>query len=121
MQVRLALASPDLSAEALQQLTLDVRRTLVSETEILAAVPDAAPRAGERGDAVTLGTLVLTFMTSGAAVALCEIAKAYFHRNSSLAMEFERGDGRTLKISAENLRADQVDKTIATAKRFFTD
>ena len=119
MQVTLALASPDLSAEQLQTLTLDVRRTLVRETDIAASVPEGTPGASERGDAVTIGTLVLTFMTSGAAVALCEIAKTYFQRNSSLAMEFRRDDGRTLKIAAENLRADQVDKTIATAKRFF--
>jgi hypothetical protein len=119
MRVTLALASPDLSAEQLQALTLDVRRTLVSETDIAATVPEGTPRVGERGDAVTVGTLLLTFLTSGAAVAVCEIAKTYFQRNSSLAMEFRRDDGGTLKIVAENLRADQVDKTIATAKRFF--
>jgi hypothetical protein len=119
MQVKLALASPDLSADELQELTREVRRTLARETDIVATVPEATPRAGERGDAVTLGTLLLTFMTSGAAVALCEIAKVYFQRNSSLAMEFERDDGRRLKINAENLRADQVDRTIATAEQFF--
>jgi hypothetical protein len=119
MQVKLALAAETLSAEALQDITRDFRRTLGRETDVVASEPAAAPVAGAKGDPVTLGVLVLTFMTSGAAVAMFEVAKAFFQRNAGLVMEFEREDGRKLKIKAENLRPNQIDRTMTVTQEFF--
>ena len=74
---------------------------------------------GNKGDLVQLGQIILTFLTSGAAVALIEVLKAYFARSASIEMEFEREDGRKMRIRAENIEPDQIDSTRTIAKEFF--
>jgi len=119
MTVRLTIQSETVSPERLQEMTLDFRQTLTRETGILATVPQESVEPGARGDPITIGALILTFLTSGAAVALCEVVKAFFERNSTLTIEFEREDGRKLKINSENFQADQVERTLSTVKGFF--
>ena len=121
MRVDLSINSGALSPEDVQGLTQDFCRLLNSETEIAAALPERPSVAGERGDPVTLGVLALTFMSSGAAVALFEVAKSIFERNATLEMVFEREDGKVLKIRTENVSSQKIDQTMALAREFFRD
>jgi hypothetical protein len=115
MQVR-AAQMPD---EALQQFTLEMMRTINAETDAQAALPPAPAGQGTRGDAVTIGQIVLTALTSGTVVALFGVLKAYFERKPSLEIGFKRPGGVDFKITASQLGKDQIDQTIALARNFF--
>lgn len=118
MDVGLAVTSGALTDESLAGMVRDLRDLINRETGVNATVEEGEARTGDRGEIVTLGTLALTFLSSGAAVALFEVFKAIFERNSSIKFEFDRGDGQTLKIAAENLSDDQIEHTIQKAKEF---
>lgn len=121
MDVTLSMTSGDLDAEDLQNLTNDLCRTVNQETDVTAKLPEEPGEAGTRGDPITVGTLILTFLTSGAAVALFNVVKSYFERNSSLVITFKRKDGDTLEIEAKNVHPDQINRTMEAAREFFGD
>jgi hypothetical protein len=118
MGVTLSLGTPQLALEDLHDLTRDLCNTLNRETDLKATLPEEAPRAGAKGDPITVGTIALAFITSGAAVKLFGVLTSYFERNSSMQIELERDDGKNLSIRAENVRPDRIEETIDLAREF---
>lgn len=116
--MKILLSAPELDPETLQQLTVDCCRTINSETELEARVAEETPGPGAKGDPVTIGAIVLAFVTSGAAAKLCEVLKSYFERSSTLEVAFERADGQKINVKAENLAADRVDETMGLLREF---
>ena len=88
--ITLTLASHQLSAELLYEESLQLIHTLQTESDIQAELPQPGTQAGAKGDPVTIGTIALTFISSGAAVALFKIIEAYLSKNSSLDFELEK-------------------------------
>lgn len=116
--MKLLLSTPELDTETLHQLTLDCCRTINAETELEARVAEEAPRPGAKGDPVTIGAIVLAFVTSGAAAKLCGVLSSYFERSSTLEVAFERGDGQRISVKAENLAPGRVDETLGLLRQF---
>jgi len=121
MGQNLVVSSQRLRPADIQALTRELASSINRRTDIRAKMPEGEARPGERGDAVTLGAIALSFLTSGAAVALFQVLKAYFERDESLEMAFERPDGRKLTIKAENMSTERIDETVALARAFFSD
>ena len=120
MEQNLIVTSERLAPDEVQALTRELVTSINRHTETQAALPEGEAAAGERGDPVTLGAIALSVVTSGTAVALFQVIKAYFERDESLEMAFERPDGRKLTIKAENMNAERIDETVAMAKSFFS-
>lgn len=101
----LALECPDLSPAEIQDLTGDLIRQLNEQPGLEAAqrVQTAAP--GSRGDAITIGNIVLAVFTSGAAVAALEVLKTYFQRQPKLKMKLKTADGEELTLEGTHLDA----------------
>jgi hypothetical protein len=118
MSISLQIEESGLPEEDLQEITRELCQTINDETEISAELQVGESVPGSRGEPITIGVIALAFLTSGAAVALFKVIKAYFERNRSLKIIFKRSDGETLELGAENLSADQIDDTIAMAKAF---
>ena len=118
MDSTLQLTAADLSDEDLQKLTLELSKTLNDETEAKAAIPENYGGPGSKGDPITLGTIILTALSSGTVVALFNVIKSYIERKPSLELELKREDGQRLNIKAEQLNKDQVEHTIQLAKDF---
>ena len=119
MDSTIQLTASDLSDEDLQKLTLELSKTLNDETEAKATIPEKPSEAGSKSDVViTLGTIILTALSSGTVVALFNVIKSYVERKPSLELEFKREDGQQLKIKAEQLHKDQIDHTIQLANAF---
>ena len=121
MNQELTVTSGQLRPADLQALTRELAGSITRHSEVRAALPESEGQEGERGDPVTLGAIALSFITSGAAVALFQVFKAYFERDESLEMCFERADGRKLTIKAENMSAERIDDTVDLAKAFFSE
>ncbi len=118
MDSSLQLTASDLPDEDLQKLTLELSKTLNDETEAKATLPEKSGGPGSKGDPITLGTIILTALTSGTVVALFNVIKSYLERKPSLEFEFTRKDGQQLKIKAEQLNRNQIDQTIQLANDF---
>ena len=70
---------------------------------------------GQKGDAVTIGTIVLTLIqTGGVAVTLLQVLKAYLARKSTLRFELARADGR--KVGLENWNPSTTNRLKSTRK-----
>lgn len=118
-KVVLSISSNRLDEEELQQIACDLSRDVNQETDITASLAEGESKDEFKGEPITLGVILLAFLTTGTAVALFNVLQSYFERNSSLTMEFEREDGKKLTISAENMNSSKIDRTILLAKRFF--
>jgi hypothetical protein len=109
-----------LSEEDLQELTFELTRTLNRETDLVASLPDEkVGSGGTKGDAIALGQIILTALSSGTMVALFGVIRSYFERRSSLEVACERKDGEKFMIRVENLKPDRIDQTMKMAKEFF--
>ena len=121
MSQTLTVTSGGMGPAEVQALTRDLVSSINHHTVARAEIPEGEAQAGERGDPVTLGMIALSFISSGAAVALFQIIKAYFERDRSLELAFERPDGRTMSIKAKNMDPDRIDEAIEMAQAFFAD
>ncbi|MEK7992966.1 MAG: hypothetical protein AAB403_04085 [Planctomycetota bacterium] len=120
MSLRLSLTSAELGAEDLQALTRDFCNTANQEGGLsVELVHEAAPPGARSAELVQIGNLALTFLSSGAAVALINVCKSFFERSSSLELSLEREDGKKLGIKAQNVRSDQIARTLETVREFF--
>lgn len=115
MDVTLSMVSADLDPEDLQDLTLDLCRSLNTEAGVDAEPVEAAAAGSTRGDVLSIGTLAVTFLTSGTAVALLNVLEAYFDRSPSVSVELARPDGTKLTLQAGDLRGGQFERTLTLA------
>lgn len=117
MDMGLQLSSDALPDDELDALTRQLAGTIASETPIDARLPEGDAAPGAKGDAVTIGTLALTFLSSGAAVALFEVLKTYFAREPSLEIAIKRPDGAEVTVSAQNLAPEQLHDTMERMRK----
>lgn len=108
MRAELSISSEELNDEDLQDLTIELRRTLIDETNIDAELMEGVTEKESRGEPITLGLIALTFLTSGAAIALFNVFKTFFDRNTSIELELTKDDGSKLNIKAENIRLEDL-------------
>lgn len=118
MSVVARVHAEDLPEEALQGFVRELSIALNDQRGLTAELPSRAAAVGERGDPVALGTLVITFLSSGAAVAFLEVARAYFERRGSMSIELTRTDGRKVRIRADSMKRSEVDRTLAALEAF---
>ena len=119
MNVKLSVTASELAAEDLQAITRELSMVLNRETDVQSSEHDAPVEPGQRGAPIEFGTLALALVSSGTAVAMFEVLKSFFDRRSSLEMEFQRKDGNSLRIKAENMNPEHIDRTMDRATQFF--
>ncbi|HEU0223202.1 MAG TPA: hypothetical protein VFR34_13465 [Paracoccaceae bacterium] len=95
-------------------------RLAASQPDLAIRQPeDRAPRPGEKGTGLELGTLILALVTSGAVTALINILQAHFGRNQKATLTFEAADGRKMMVAAENMAPDRLAETTRALKAVF--
>jgi hypothetical protein len=67
---------------------------------------------GTRGDALSVGQLVLAFLTGGAATALIECLRAYLTRDDTLSIDLSTNDGKKITINSKNVSSADTEKVI---------
>jgi hypothetical protein len=118
MAVTLSISSTEISDDRIQTLTSDLCRSITKETNIEAELAEGISQKGAKGDPITLGLIVLTFISSGSAVALLNVLKSYFERDSTLKVNIMREDGAKLAINAKNMKPELIEETFERAKEF---
>lgn len=114
MSITLDISNSNLDKEGLDKLTQELCLMIEDETDI---EPQLASSEGQPGtkaaDVITIGTVVLTFFSSGSAVALFRIFKAYFDRQPALELTFKDEKGLDVKINAKNIDSADIQQLIS--------
>lgn len=119
MNVNMKIISDDTVDEDLQKLTRELLNAVNDETDATALLPESKSKTGDRGDAISIGQIILTALTSGTVVALFGVLKAYFERKPSMIIDFKRSDGQQFTVKAEQLSKTQIGQTLTLANKFF--
>ncbi|MCP5088805.1 MAG: hypothetical protein GY952_18610 [Rhodobacteraceae bacterium] len=101
----LRIQADDLTEPRLQDLTRSLRADLLKYTDAEVDFPQAKAEAHQKGDVISIGTLLISAMTSGTAVALFDMLKAYFDRNKGIKIKLQRADGTEMEIDATTAKA----------------
>jgi len=118
MYARISLRSDELDLEKLQVLTEDLCRDINRESDAEAHLDHSPAMSGTKGDPVTIGTIALTFLTSGVAVSLVKALESYIGRKHSLEMELSRPDGKKFVIRSQDVGPEEIARTQELAKEF---
>ncbi|MCM3870166.1 MAG: hypothetical protein ND895_05645 [Pyrinomonadaceae bacterium] len=121
MRTTLTVISTSVDLEDQNELTLDLCRTINSESTVTAVPAESTHQIpGSKGDVLTMGSLVLGLVSSGGVVVtLINIFKSYLERGRPIELELEHPDGRKLKIKSEDVSQEQLDQTMKIAQEFF--
>ncbi|MCI5181938.1 MAG: hypothetical protein D3921_05380 [Candidatus Electrothrix sp. AW1] len=112
MNALLRLHDNQMSDEGMQELTFELKNSLNRETDLTAQLPEETGGLGTKGDAVTIGQIILAAVGGGGAIAaLMPVLKAYVERKPTLRIEIERPDGSKMTLEAEHLRPGQIEQT----------
>jgi len=95
--------SADASESRVAALTRELRNDLLRAADVSEVENLEPTEPGKRGDALTLGQLILTFMTSGVATAVVHCVAAYIKREPSLKVVVKGPDGRVFELSMQNI------------------
>jgi hypothetical protein len=118
MELRIAVRSHELDQERLHASTVELRRTLVEETEANVSAPTVAAATGAKGDPITVGTIAVTFLTSGAAVSIFKVLEAYVTRKRSIDIEVSRPDGKKFVLHAKDVSRAEIAAAQQTFEKF---
>jgi hypothetical protein len=121
MSIELSVSSGDLRGRALQDLTQDFCETLVRDVKLEAVIKEGSASLGEKGEPITIGVIVLSLITSGAAVALFNAMSAYFARTRKLIFSLKKANGETISITSENISPQEREQTLKQLQAFLGD
>ncbi len=134
MTAILSIASPELNAEDLQDLTRDLCLTLNRDGGVNAELPlepcsDGTKGVGleligqiaiQIGDYLPSGKEVITTTIShGIAIVLLRILSSYFERYPTIIVKIKRVDGKEIMLRKVNLAKNQLDQTVLQINEFF--
>ena len=91
--------SAEVADARLEDLTRQLHRDLL-QAEVTAGRPQTVTEPGQRGEPVTLGTIVLAVLSSHAVAALINVVKAMIERERTLKVEITTPDGRRVPVDA---------------------
>lgn len=114
MAITLNISNSQLDKEGLDRLTQELCQVIEDETDIAPKLGASAGKQGTKAaEIITIGAIVLTFLESGAAVALFGIFKSYFDRQPSLELSFKDGKGLDVTVNAKNIDSADIQQLIA--------
>jgi hypothetical protein len=118
MNLQIAVHSSEPDPERLHDSTMELLQTIAEETEAIVSAPAVVPSRGAKGDPITLGTLAVTFLTSGAAVSIFKVLEAYVTRKRSIDLEVSRPDGAKFVLRAKDVSPEEIAATQKTFESF---
>jgi hypothetical protein len=121
MDVILSLYDSSLSAEDIAELSSKLQIDINQESDLSARQLETAGGIGTKGDAVTIGQIMLAALSSGTVVALFQVLQSYFERKPTLRFEIETADGGKLNIETEHLSPEQIEQTLQAVQQLCKD
>ncbi len=116
IDMTLILGGDDIDSETLYRYKIDLRRMLeenIEDGQIQEPANDL--KAGAKGDPITIGTIILSLISSGALTSLVKSFKGIFARDRHLRITVKNG-GQEINVDAKNINDD---RTIKLLERLF--
>ena len=110
--VEVILRSDTLTDAALQARMRQLSREMQARAEVKTEAARGPAEDGTKGDAVTIGALLVTFMSSGAAVAALNVLKSWIEKDKTLNFTLKRADGTEITVSATNM--EEAEKFVSS-------
>jgi hypothetical protein len=104
MSAQLSISPNSLEPEDLDRLSRDLERQLTETGGVAFSPTPPLVASGQRGDPVTIGTLLLAAVTSGTVSALFNIIKSFVDRGLDLTFEGTGSDGKPIKIAMKGIK-----------------
>lgn len=117
MDVRVTVACAERTPEDLAELVGELTAELNQLQGADVRVEPSAARQGERGDAFSLGNILITFISSGAAVAAINVVKTYFQREPALKLKFKGADGEEVELDAKRLNDENTRRALGLLEK----
>lgn len=117
MSVQVSLDCPELAPSDLQALADELAGDLNAVAGLEAGRVELAAVKGARGELISIGNIVLTFISSGAAVAAINVLKTYFDRQSQLKFKIQGNDGEVITLDAKNLKSEHVGQALEVMRK----
>jgi hypothetical protein len=121
MAIELTLISHEIKGGAFEDITQDFCNTLVQDAKIDAKLKSSEPKEGAKGEPITLGVIILAFITSGAAVALFNVFSQYFDRSSTLEFSLKKKNGDSISFKSKNVTQEERERTLKKLENFLDD
>ena len=112
--LNISMESKDIDVEALQMHTTALHGILkdsLDEGEISFGKPKEA-KPGQKGDPITIGTIILSLITSGSVVALINCLKTILSREKRLNISIATQNGDVISIDAKNINNESTKKLL---------
>jgi hypothetical protein len=117
MDIDVLISSSELNDERLMALTSDFLASILKETDIDARLAEGPHREHARGESISLGIIVLTFIEAGALTALFNVIKSYFDREKKIIIVF-RHENDEIALNSKNMEPDQIKETLNRMEEF---
>lgn len=109
----------NLSDEETQLATANLVEDLRSNfSHVIPSAPSSEKVLHSKGDPITIGTIILSAISSGSLVALVGCLRAAIEKNRRLKIEITDPIGKNLKIDASNVHGKE---TLAALEGYFRD
>jgi len=116
MDVTLTIQADALSAEALQDLTRDLSRTLNREADVRAAPVEVPAGPGARAAGLEQSSVLVQIFAHGTGVVVGEtillLLRPYFERLPSLLIKARGPRGREVTVGAQSLQPERLQQTV---------
>ncbi|HXO71696.1 MAG TPA: hypothetical protein VN838_22275 [Bradyrhizobium sp.] len=113
MSVSFRIAATGLSEDESDTLSRRLIKDAAEEQLQLNLSPGRANApGGQRGDAFTVGALMLSLVTSGTVVALFNLLKSYVERTGDFSIEFMEKNGAPFKLSMKNVSLEKFQEVL---------
>jgi hypothetical protein len=117
MNIALKIRSQEMGSEDLQSVAQDLCHAFNQES-IRATIPDAIGSPGQKGDPVTVGTIILALISSGGVVVtVANVIKSFIEKPRGLEFEIESG-GRKIVVKASDIRSQDSERLIGLLDGF---
>lgn len=113
-EIQITLDGADLSEGEQQARVRQLAREIETRTEAKTALSRTQGTGGTKGDPLTIGAFVMTFMSSGAAVAAFQVIKSWIEKDKVGSATFKTADGTEVTIN--NANVDQIESIVTAVK-----
>jgi hypothetical protein len=115
------LKSRRIEKDNLVTITRTLRNQLSSSADLKVDFARRQSDGTDKGPLKDGAKLAFEFIKSDAIPLIIDTINGYFKRESTLEMEFERPDGKKLKLNAKNFSSESIEQTRQMAREFFED
>jgi len=107
----LQLHSETLEMESIHSISTLLSDSIEKETNYEVLHEQSGPRSGDKGDPVSIGTIVLAAISTGTVISLLDVIKAYLSREPEITITINTR-AEKISLNSKNISTKEIQSTI---------